>query len=475
MIRVAVGLAALFIAGRAAAAPAPDFATLVTNCGDSDPAIANAACSAIIAAGDSMGAMRFIALSRRAQADFEFRNTDQTIADASAALAINPLSGQNYTVRGRAYLAKNDYQPAIADEIKAISLLQEDALAYFALGAAEAQSGRFRPAIDAETRAIALAPSYTNAFVYRAEAEAAMGNRAAQLADLTAALVVDPDNEAAYADRAELYRRLNRNDLALADLRAARDRHPRNPYSALALAEGLGEFGQRREAIALLTALLTQDPPPDLIPFIYRARGFDYSKMGAPAQAVSDLDTALRLAPKLYGLYVTRAQIYRDQKNYAAALADDRTVIALAPWLTYGYVGAALTFEVQKDYAHALPFAEKALAIAPGDASRWNAVCWDLAHTKNLQRALTDCRKAVSPDRSAKDIWDSLGYVYLMRHDDRLAIRYYSKALAIDPALASSLYGRALAERGLEEARQAAADRAAAIKSEPDIVTSFGA
>src|SRR5262249_6295688 len=91
----------------------------------------------------------------------------------------------------------------------------------------------------------------------------------------------------------------------------------------------------------------------------------------------------------------------------------------------------------------------EAIKLDPSRAVAWNGRCW--ARTikrKNpeLQGALDDCNKALALETNIAEIFDSRGLVYLKlgKYDESIAD--YDRALALDPRLATSLYGRAMAK-----------------------------
>jgi tetratricopeptide (TPR) repeat protein len=71
------------------------------------------------------------------------------------------------------------------------------------------------------------------------------------------------------------------------------------------------------------------------------------------------------------------------------------------------------------------------------------------------------------------ELIDSRGFVYLKMKNPDAAIADYNAALAISPKMASSLYGRGLAERIKGDQAAASKDIAAAKAIQPDIEDQF--
>ena len=94
------------------------------------------------------------------------------------------------------------------------------------------------------------------------------------------------------------------------------------------------------------------------------------------------------------------------------------------------------------------------------------------AITDQLQDALNDCDRSLRLLPTNKNAYDSRGFTYLKMGKFDAAIADYEKALALDPNLATSLYGRGLARlkkgdsKGDDDIKQAQ-------QHDPDIAKTF--
>jgi tetratricopeptide (TPR) repeat protein len=99
-----------------------------------------------------------------------------------------------------------------------------------------------------------------------------------------------------------------------------------------------------------------------------------------------------------------------------------------------------------------------------------NSRCWDRMQANvELDQAVADCDDAIDDESDDASFRDSRGWLRLRLNQPARAKADFDRALRIDPALAWSLYGRALAHLRLNEAAPAQADLAAARKAEPAI------
>jgi tetratricopeptide (TPR) repeat protein len=458
-----------------AAAPAADFATLVAQCASPDPRTAIAACTDIIAAGDDMGAQRFTALTARARAELGLDEPDLTIADDTAALAINPQSGQAFETRGRAYDVKSNFTAAIADETQAVKYLPQNLDAVYWLGVVEDDAGSFKQAVVDQTKAIALSPYAEGAYIERALDYDGLGDLTAERNDLDRALILAPRDTGVYILRGNLFNEMNKYDLGIKDFNAALALDPGNPFAQRGLGFSFFGLGDWHHAVdALTTAINNTRMPAGTRGTCLGERGFAFLDSGDQDQAIADLSAAIKLNPRDYSAYGGLAAAYHKKHAYKLALQDDETAIQINPKYVYAYLGMSQIYIEQKNFAGAVTVDQRLIALTPNDGVSWNHLCWDRAHFGQLKAALANCQKAVTLAPTDANIWDSYGYVCLQLRKNALAVKYYSRALVIKPAFASSLFGRALAEQALGDKIKAAADRAAAVKLEPGITNSFG-
>ncbi|MBD8899510.1 aspartyl protease family protein [Rhodanobacter sp. DHG33] len=232
----------------------------------------------------------------------------------------------------------------------------------------------------------------------------------------------------------------------------------------------------------------------------YALRGQARLARGELANAQSDLDAAIRLAPSSADDYLIRARILLAEKHRDAALGDLDKALDLDPKnldalllrarLRYGkkdeagveadiaaarqlapsgsmqsYAIASLYVAIDQP-ANALPLLDDWISAHNADATlggALNARCWARALANQaLDDALRDCRKAIKRDGNRAAYLDSLGMVYLRMGNNAEAIKAYQEALAQSPHEAWSHYGLGLAELHNGQADAGKADLATA-------------
>jgi tetratricopeptide (TPR) repeat protein len=168
-----------------------------------------------------------------------------------------------------------------------------------------------------------------------------------------------------------------------------------------------------------------------------------------------------------------RAGAYAQQRRDGLALADYDSAIALTPDNPLNFQLRGYYYQVRGKYRLAIADFSTAIAIQPSLAAAWNSRCWSRAVSGiDLANALTDCNRALKLAPANANVWDSRGLVFLKLRRYGSAISDYNTALAHDPRLASSLFGRGAAKLQLND-HSAARDIAAAKAIEPAIETRF--
>ncbi|MDE1896170.1 MAG: tetratricopeptide repeat protein, partial [Rhodospirillales bacterium] len=198
-----------------------------------------------------------------------------------------------------------------------------------------------------------------------------------------------------------------------------------------------------------------------------------YKQNNQPQPAAADVARAILLKPNAPQGYAVRAELEQAAEPQAA-IADDSKAIALDPKFLAAYEDRAVAYGSQHKYAEAAADEATILQLHPNAPGDLNNRCWFLALDDRLTQALGYCQKALSLDPSNAATLDSTGFVYLKLKNNQQAINYYTQALKADPTLATSLYGRALAEQAGGDQKAAAADMALARRYDTNIEQDFG-
>lgn len=114
------------------------------------------------------------------------------------------------------------------------------------------------------------------------------------------------------------------------------------------------------------------------------------------ALAVADLSKAIELKPDYWEVYITRAFVHYNMKNFDKCIEDFNRAVEIAPNKAQSYYSRSFYYQfVAKDNARALADLNKAVELEPNNAECYTtrAVFYEI--TKNYDRAIYDLNKAV--------------------------------------------------------------------------------
>lgn len=232
----------------------------------------------------------------------------------------------------------------------------------------------------------------------------------------TVGLRLDPTDQAALAARGASYYQLRRFDRALSDYRALAAANGPSPTSRYGEVTALLRLERRAEAKTLIDDMLEDSPVDSLALAMLVRLG---AEAGTPAEALPALDRAVEASSEDIGLRTLRAEARIRAGLEAAGRAD---------------------LEVLRASAH-------------GDPLLMNNVCWAAAVLGfDPEQALADCDAALTALGESAAIIDSRAMVllHLGRYEEARAA--YEIALADEPDLLASIYGRGLARLALGDA-----------------------
>ena len=423
---------------------------------------------------------------------------DEAIADFTEAHRLDPANRWALANRAMARVWKREWGEAAKDLAAAERIDPGNYVVLRARGLMAEFKGDYGAAVELFTKALSGDPGNTFALSHRAFAYSNLEKFAEAIADLNAVLAQQPRNAQALAQRAYVYRAMGRTDDAFADSEAALGSGAIPPDLRLLRANMFRDQGKRELVLKEAELLIEENPKSD---YALVAAGKIFSAEGRRDRAMQAIERALALKREAY-IYINRSQV-RAPDDYAGRLADLEEALKLEPGHPNALAIKASLLMRQKRYADALQVYEAALRGEPDDpldirraiaialykggrtteaekafadirsqtktATDFNNLCWDKATAGILlESALTDCREALRSDPGSGNNLDSLGFVLLRLGRLEESIAAYDQALA-QRNDATSLMGRAIARARKGDMARAEADRAEALKLNPDI------
>lgn len=441
-------------------------------------------------------------LRELAKQDMYLKKPDQYTMTA-AELAVKPTNAQGFLDRGVVHLDRDEWDLAIADFDKALTLDPGNVWGFANRGVAKAWKGEDQAAKQDVDAAAALDPHNVVMLHGRAMLADHANDAKAELAVLNATIEIDPKDGFALQLRAAVRHAQGQDDLAKADAASVIKLRPQNIRMYLLLANIARGSGDNAEALRQASAATAANPDDN---FAHVAAARIEAALGKTDDAMRDFDRALAIKPEAF-IYINRSQV-RPKTDRAGRIADLDAALRLDPKMIDARIEKARILADAKDFKGAFAtiegdtassteptmrlqrgivyakagnaaLADKEFAAyrsAATTGSMLNVSCWEKA-TANvaLQSALADCDAALAKSPKSYATLDSRAFVLMRLGRLPEAIEAYDKALAGNAPGPSSLYGRAVAESRSGQVEKAKADRAAALRANPDVGAEFEA
>ena len=317
----------------------------------------------------------------------------------------------------------------LTEEVRYVALLT--------LGQLYLERGAFDRAKSVLIQAMARPPAEPDAL---ASLQFRLGRayQGGELADLDEAirlysqvLGILPESVDAYNSRAVAY--LNRGragdtDRAFDDLIQALTIRPEHAATYLNRAVAYmerGRDGDLHRAVADLTQAITLRPDyADA--YVNRAGVYlDRGALGDLDRAFEDLSQAIEISPGFSAAYLNRGNAYLDrgrEGDLELAVKQFTRAIDLAPSSPMAYFNRGLVYSALEDLDRSIADLLRAQELRPRELSFNNTLCWQLAVTREPEKAFPYCKLAMADDPAGLTR-DSRGLVYAVmgRTDEAIA------------------------------------------------------
>jgi regulator of sirC expression with transglutaminase-like and TPR domain len=176
----------------------------------------------------------------------------------------------------------------------------------------------------------------------------------------------------------------------------------------------------------------------------YYNRGNARAAKSQHDQAIADFTEAIKLDASDASYFYNRGNAWARKNERDRAIADFTAAINLRPNHASAYYNRGNQWRQKRQYETAANDYGEAVKHNPQHANAWGSRCWMNVLLDRLQVALSDCDAALKIRADADDS-DSRGFVHLRLGNYDKAIADYDVALAANPRLATSLFGRGTA------------------------------
>jgi len=393
---------------------------------------------------------------------------DEAFVDFDRAVSLNSKDALALALRGLARVWKADTAAAAKDLDAAEAIKPRTALVRRARGLMAERNDQPVEAIAAYTAALEVEPTDAFSLGHRALVHRSSGDLDAALRDAAAAIRLRPGWTELYLMRANLLRRQKKQDQALAEAAAVGAANPNNPFAHVTAARIYAALGRQTESMSAFERALAIKPEA----YIYLNRSQVRAK-GDKDGRHTDVEAALRLEPKSTDALAAKAQLLAESGDHQGAIATWSAALAVEPKdgtllgsRGLAYARAGRTALANEDFAEARVKVTEPLLL--------NNMCWEKAKAGvALEAALADCDAALRKEPDAPAFLDSRGLVLLRMGRIDEAIATYDRALAGQPNMGSSLFGRAVAWARKGDKAKSDMDLLAALKAYPEVEEDF--
>lgn len=254
------------------------------------------------------------------------------------------------------------------------------------------------------------------------------------------AMALDPKFMTPRLDLADLFMATGRVDDAVEAFRAATTADPKHAGAAFGLGRALAARGdlpgaQRAfEQSARLAPALPM-PPVALAEVLGAQKRFD--------DAHAQLDKALQLAPEHMPALAARVNLLRAAGKRTEAVAEQQRIVARlqGPAVAPAYVQLGTLQQEAGQAAEAEAAYRKAIEADPKFHLAWNNAAWLAAERRrDLDRALSDARRAIELAPGNANYHDTLGQVLQARGELQQATAAFSQAAKLAPGSAQAQF-----------------------------------
>ncbi len=299
----------------------------------------------------------------------------------------------------------------------------------------------------------------------RAAAEIADGDTKSAESDLSEALRLLPNNTVLLLNYANLQWKTERREAALQTYRRVLALEPDNPAALGSLGFLMRETGDSKAAESYFKRLARRDPR-NYVPYL--ALGDLYSSRRDFAQAQTNYEKAFALAPS-HPLIISGAM--------NAALEGHQLALAKR-WLDRSSQDVQNNPQVMReheryltmtgDYSASAELGPKVLEKLPGDREAIDYLAYDLLFLNRYDEAgamVSRYRDSLPRDRDLPLI---SGYIHAHNRENEQAVMEFTRALEIDPKMATGYMNRGYVYNDLRLPAKAEADFRKALSLKPD-------
>jgi tetratricopeptide (TPR) repeat protein len=353
---------------------------------------------------------------------------DESIADFTGALKLDPKNVWALADRALAYVYKKDLAGAGKDIAAAEGIDSRNAVVWRAKALrAEAQED-LPSAYAFYTKSLELEPQNSFALYQRARVSMSQHKSDDALRDINDILSRFPENADVLALRATIYSGMGKRAEARTDADAARAIQPNTATVAYAEAAIARSDTDYEAQIATFSKLLAGNPQD---PLALVSRGQAYFKLERYDNALADTDQALKLGYHWPDVRVLRANVFMMRHDREAVAREAEAMVRENPDSDFAFVAAGKTYNALGRKPDAMKAFDRALAIKPEAYVYINRS--QVRPYSDSQGRIADLDAALKLDPENVDALSIKGWELAKAKDYAAALALYDRAVALQP------------------------------------------
>lgn len=207
----------------------------------------------------------------------------------------------------------------------------------------------------------------------------------------------------------------------------------------------------------------------------YALRGVAFINRGDNERALSDLNIAIKHAPKVGTLYSVRCWALVNLRQLDRAVADCEYAIRVSPKSPDGYANLCLARIRQSKVELALDSCNRAIELDPKLAIAYLNRCVAWAQKANWGRGLVDCNRAIELLPNNSTAYASRCHVFVLKNDLDGAMSDCNRAVALDAKSSINYIARCSVLTASRNFADALKDCARAEQLDPNSVSVYSA
>ncbi len=263
-----------------------------------------------------------------------------------------------------------------------------------------------------------------------------------------------PKDAALYYERGRQLHKLRYDSLALKDFKMAVTLDSSKSHYYSAVGDLLFENKDINGSLDWIQAAIKKNPN-DKKAHLKIAKLFLYTQ--DYARGFEEINIVLRKNVYDPEAYFLKAMLYKDMKDTAKAISNLQTAIQVAPDFREAVVQLGTLLSSRND-SLGVRYLENAYKMDSNDVFPVYARGMYYQERKEYEKAKAEYRRAIIADRHYTEAYFAIGYIFLQQDSIQKAWRHFDLAIKADPSNTTAYYNRGLCAEMMDSLQLAVAD-----------------